>query len=229
MRADPSQPICFLDSKKRRQVTDRISRKQKFFARSKIYGQARLSWLQLIQSMPSRAGRPLFFMDPALRRSWVAADPACFDAEVGGRRFGDDVVHDILRFTRTPIALGRRIVLVRSIDTIPWNVRFAAAFTHARVQEKVLVPLLQFAQKGPVCITFTSACAQAEKDLVQVAKAASERTFSSAFPEVRVLRFRKFWNEVRDCKDKKRLKQYLVTFGPSRHHARDVGLLPVLG
>ena len=204
---DSSRPICFMSDRERQKAKRRASWKRQAFARSCLYGRTRLSWGLLARSMESNAGHPWFFLETAVQRRWRRSDPGYLDAEMAGKRFGDHVTSDLLRYTRSPAALGRRIMIVESVDAMPLHIRFAAALVRARVQETLCVPLLQFAQLHPVVITFTVAFAQAEKFVVQLARAASCRRVAS-FPEVRVVRLAAFWQELARYSDKKKRRQY---------------------
>ena len=108
-------------------------------------------------------------------------------------------------------APGRRIVLVDSVDQIPWAVRLAAGLVSARVQEKIFTPLLHYVQHHPVNIAFTKGFAEQHAQVVRVAQEASARVHSSEhFPRVRCLSLKRFWLEVDalDKKDTKSLRMY---------------------
>ena len=99
-------------------------------------------------------GRPLLFLQQGVTDSLPGRG---LDEEYWGRPLRELVwPHGIAQYVTSRQDMLRRIILVSSLADIPDDLRLAAAFLGARVQEELLVPALHFAP----LVKHTFACTQ---------------------------------------------------------------------
>ena len=208
VRQDRSKPISFMSQKEFRQVKQKTWKKKRAFAVSNIFGRHKLCWPRLLKSLETE-GQPWFYLQPELQAAWQRSDPAMLELHLGGRPFKEMVASNLDDYVLRSNALGRRIILVSSVDAIPWHIKMAAAIVRARVQERIFVPLLTFSLRHPLFIAFSEAFAQKHKQLVGVLRRATKRKVEDTvrFPQIQLLRGRAFWTFVGKCSKKGDLQQ----------------------
>ena len=189
------QSVCFMDEQERARHMKRCSARREAFYAQYVFGDTQLSWSGLLKSM-GNLGDPWVYVE---RR---ASQQGLLDEDVGsGKRLREyccaQALHEYVESTASPM---RRIMLASDISDLQWDFELAAVFVQARVQQHVLVPLMQYSQNGPVVLSFTRAFAQQEKSVVKVALAASRRLVDILqHPPVSVMPLRRFWQHFDQC------------------------------
>jgi len=181
------QRACLLTPKKRKEVQKKALKKRRASAASAFGGDYAWSWRTLLRSLD---GKPRVYIAPG-----TPLPGRRLDEEFGGAPLRDYVEHDLVSFVSSTEASPRRIILVPSIASPPLPSLLAARVLGARLQEKLLVPLLQFSEMPARRVAFSSAFVQANKAVVGVARAANSRLGGET---LRVFKAKTFWGMVDD-------------------------------
>ena len=110
-------------------------------------------------------------------------------------------------YVSSPKDMLRRIILVSSLAAIPDDLRLAAAFLGARVQEELLVPALHFAP----LVRHTFACTQhfqrKHASLMAVIRGAAARVVVPGTARIRLRTLAQFADEYDRMEEKSRARQ----------------------
>ena len=185
--------VCFMDDQERARHMKRFSKRRDAFYAQYVFGENKLSWNGLLRSL-GNVGSPWVYKERSASQQGL-------DEEMGGKPLREYCCLEALhKYVESTVAPLRRIMLVDNVQDMPRDFQLAAMFVQARVQQRVLVPLLQYAQSGPVVLAFTRAFALQEKSVVAVAVAATRRYLGDLpLPPVAAMSVRRFWRSFDQC------------------------------
>ncbi len=162
--------LCTLSDRKRAAVTRESTKRRARAANSCIQGWSRLSWKALRRKIGGET-------------PWVyVADAdnlpgAKLDARYGNTTLRDCATTDIVEWMQRAVHPDRRILLVPSIENIPWSVGLLAIIYGAHIREELLRPLIQFKLSHRCVMNFTAEFARAHREVARVAREATVLTY----------------------------------------------------
>ena len=128
------------------------------------------------------AGEPIVF----------AEEKAVTDADLGQIYNGKSLrefmwTKSLKAFVKSTEGPLRRMILVRSVETIHPTLHLAAAVVGARLQQNFCVPMLRFEPVSGLVVAFTDRFRTREAAFVEIVKAAANRTRRSRDAAIRLL------------------------------------------
>ncbi len=140
----PAARLCQLSLKKQKEVKRKEEAKWNLFGKSCIAGEVKWTWRTLMRSMGG-AGDPWFYLERGVADTLQGRG---LDEEFRGKPLRALVCNDIAEYVRSCKAPLRRIIIIRTLSAVPWELEMAAHVLGARVQQRVLVPMLQRCRDG---------------------------------------------------------------------------------
>ena len=185
-----------LSAKKKRAVIRKAQRQRGLAERRRTSGDIPVSWKDLTRSLK---GSPRIYIEPGAASLLPGRG---LDEQYGAKALREYVETSLPTFVRS--CVPRAVIVVQDVASVPDSLVLAAACTGSLVTEDLAVFFMRYRPLGAHSFAFSQRFVQRHKDVIKVARAASERPRQEGAPGVRVLSMKNFREHLAAEKQEKK-------------------------